>query len=486
MFDLDHVLSACALCAIAAVSCASAQTIDAYVPAPNSPPTSLAVQADGKAVLVGNFLSVGGDVRTRVARFGVNGTLDPTFADPDVDGEVKTVAVQADGKLLIGGGFDHVGGQVRHALARLDADGSLDSSFADPDLDSTVWALAIQPDGKVLVGGDFTHIGATAQNYFARIDANGGFDATFADPQLCCNVVRAVALQADGRVLIGGAFTEAGGVDGHAYLARYSDSGVLDPTFPQIPESIVLLANDILVEPDGSILLGGGGAPAARRLHADGTLDTTFNAADTDGSINTIALQPNGKMLIGGNFQQVGGQPRHALAQLNADGSFDATFGDLAFAVDAAHPNGTIYGLAAQRDGKVLAIGNFSQVLGQPRQYAARVVTGHYATDELVVQGSGASLVATWYRSGDGAELALPPVLMHSSDGVNFSTAATMTRVTNGWQAAANDDVHGARFYLQATGLAVAGADDGSQSRIASPVYSNDTIFANGFDANVE
>jgi len=81
----------------------------------------------------------------------------------------------------------------------------------------------------------FTLIGAHAQNYFARLDANGGFDASFADPELCCDpLVNAIALQADGSVLIGGAFSQAGGVNGRFYFARFSSSGVFDPSFPAI------------------------------------------------------------------------------------------------------------------------------------------------------------------------------------------------------------------------------------------------------------
>jgi len=69
----------------------------------------------------------------------------------------------------------------------------------------------VQPDGRILAGGTFTLIGSHAQNYFARLDANGAFDASFADPGLCCDpLVNTIALQANGDVLIGGAFSQAG------------------------------------------------------------------------------------------------------------------------------------------------------------------------------------------------------------------------------------------------------------------------------------
>jgi hypothetical protein len=112
----------------------------------------------------------------------------------------------------------------------------------------------------------------------------------------------------------------------------------------------------------------------------------------------------------------------------------------------------------------------------------ARVATGDYVVDELVVEGNGNSLTATWYRTGNGPELAEPPLLQHSSDGVDFTTVATMTRVANGWRASGNYDVHGATFYLRALGTTSEGAGNGSAGEVASETYSNDTIFRGDFE----
>jgi uncharacterized delta-60 repeat protein len=470
------------LIALVLASGAIAQSIESYDPQPMGPLTSLTRQADGKIIVAGNFFEVGGATYTRVARLNVDGSVDTTFADPDVDNEVKTVAVQSDGKLLIGGGFTNVGGQARHYLARLDADGALDASFADPDLNGAVWTIAVQPDGKVLAGGDFDHVGATAQNYFARLATNGTLDTSFPDPGLCCLPVRAVALQSDGHVLIGGYFAHVG-TETHFNLARYSSAGAFDPSFPNVPGDVPLVALAMLVAPDDSVYVNGTSSQPVIRLRADGNYDSTFIAAPTDSGIDGMLLQPNGKVLIGGIFQQAGGQPRHALARLNADGSLDTTFGDLHFSLSAGDPNGYIYGLAAQADGRVVVAGNFTLADGQPHQEIARVATGDYVTDALVVQGDGASLTANWYRDGDGPELTQPaPLLQHSSNGVDFTTVATMTRVAGGWRANASYDVHGATFYLRALGTTADGTGNGSPGQIASAIYSNDTIFGWGFE----
>ncbi|MEO5558313.1 MAG: hypothetical protein ABIO49_01300, partial [Dokdonella sp.] len=168
--------------------------------------------------------------------------------------------------------------------------------------------------------------------------------------------------------------------------------------------------------------------------------------------------------------------------RLNADGSLDSTFADPSFSLDANNPNGSIFGLAAQADGKVLAAGNFSLASGQARQFMARVVTGDPATCRFTGQPSGATVVVTWTRTGDGPELAQPPTLMHSTNGVNFTAFGPMTRISNGWQVTAPYNVHAALFYLQATGATSGGAQSGSAGRVASDIYFSDTIFKNGFE----
>lgn len=475
------------LALVALAPSAFSQTIDAFNPLPEGPPKALAIQPDGKILIGSSFQTVGGSMRVGVARLNVDGSVDSDFGDPDAAGDVIAIAVQADGKLLVGGGFNQVGGVARHYLARLNANGTLDTSFADPNLDGGVWSIAVQPDGKVLVAGDFTNVGSTARSYLARLTAVGALDTGFADAQLCCLPARSVALQADGQVLVGGDFSQAGGVS-HFYFARYSSDGVFDAAFPASPPPGPL-GEGTMVSPDGSIYVIGGyptsdsaNTRLVSKLTGAGALVSTYDDLHTDCCAFTFALQPNGKLLIGGNFQQVAGQPRHALARLNADGTFDGTFGDLAFSFNPTDPNGSIFGLAAQADGKVLAVGNFPLVDGQARQYMARVVTGDAVVSRFTGQPSGTTVIVTWTRSGDGPELAQPPTLMHSTDGVNFSAVGPMTPIANGWQMTAPYNVHGTPFYLRADGMTSSGAQNGSTGQVASDVWFSDTIFADGFE----
>jgi uncharacterized delta-60 repeat protein len=128
------------------------------------------VQADGKILVVGNFTSLGGATRNRIARLNLDGTLDTTF-DPNANSNVYSLAVQADGKMLVGGFFTSLGGATRNRIARLNPDGTLDSTF-DPNANNSVYSLAVQADGKILAGGIFATLGGTARSNIARLSTD--------------------------------------------------------------------------------------------------------------------------------------------------------------------------------------------------------------------------------------------------------------------------------------------------------------------------
>jgi len=350
--------------------------LDDFDPQPNSAPSTITAQSDGKILLGGNFTRVGDVVRHSLARVLPDGSVDHSFGDAAANGKVIAIVVQPDGKILIGGDFDHVGDQPRHRLARLNADGTLDSSLADANLDDSVWSIAVQTDGGILVAGDFKHVAAVSQSYLARLTTTGQLDGSFADPKLCCNVARVVRLQPDGRILVGGYFSQAGGVS-HSYLARYSTNGQLDPSFP---DGAATAITAMIVAPDGSIFTNGnyrtssGPGRVVAKLSANGVLDRKFADFGPDSSTKTLALQADGKLVIGGDFQMVAGKPRHALARLDQNGALDESLGDPAFSLDAANPNGTVNDVLVQGDGKIVAVGTFPLVAGQPHEFVARIV----------------------------------------------------------------------------------------------------------------
>jgi len=162
---------------------------------------------------------------------GAAGDVDLSF-DPGsgINGYVNTIVAQADGKMVIGGLFTTVKGLVRTNLARLNADGSGDATFNPPGSFSAVYALAVQPDGKVLVGGQFLEEcdddwGCSYPFAVIRLNVNGTLDSSF-NPAVI-GIVRSVVVQSDGKVLIGGEFTTVNGVPRPRVARLYGDSVAL-------------------------------------------------------------------------------------------------------------------------------------------------------------------------------------------------------------------------------------------------------------------
>lgn len=344
---------------------------------------AVALQPDGKIVIGGTFTGFAGTGRNRMARLNSDGTLDGTFlaAGSGANGDVSTVAIQADGKILIGGNFTSVNGTARNRIARLNADGTLDTAFlaAGSGADSSVRKIAIQADNRILVGGSFANINGTARNSVARLNADGSLDNSFLASGAGANgPVFTLAVQSDGKILIGGDFTSFNGTSRNR-VARLNSDGALDSAFLASGTG----ANDqvlaLALQSDGKVLIGGAftsvnNATRNRlaRLNTDGTLDTAFlaNAAGANYSVRAIVVQSDGWIVIGGEFGNYNGAYRGNIARLKPDGSLDETF--INFNSGA---NGRVNALALQTDGKVIVGGGFSTVNDAVRGGVARLIT---------------------------------------------------------------------------------------------------------------
>lgn len=166
-----------------------------------------AIQSDGKILIAGNFLK-------RIVRLNTDGTVDTGFnPGTGANAGILALALQGDGRILIGGDLTAFNGTPRNYLARLNADGSLDSGF-DPGTgaNSTVWTMLVDAEGRILIGGFFTTYTGTARQYIARINTDGSLDTSFDPGTGASNVVYALALQSDGKILVGGIFINYDGI----------------------------------------------------------------------------------------------------------------------------------------------------------------------------------------------------------------------------------------------------------------------------------
>ena len=389
----------------------------------NSSTYTLGLEADGRVVVGGSF-GYFGSTETPLGRLNADGSLDAGFAPKlQIPANITTVVRQPDGQLLLGGTFTEYNGVAVHRVVRVSANGVLDTDFAaasgvlpgavnalavqadgrvvagtsagvvqllgtgQPDGSFTpfssfnVAALAVQPDGRVVAGGS---IGLANGTYvgLVRLTTAGSLDATFARQSTAevgtATTTDAVLVQADGRIVASGRFAVAGQPSAYR-VVRYESTGVLDASFRNT--SAVLATGHssttptvlaLAQQPDGRLLLGGNfsfanGSPqqGVARLNTDGSPDPAFNAtAPLDGLVYSLALQPNGRVLLGGSF----GAPRPNLTRVLADGSPDASL------AATASPNGTLRTVLVQPDGGIVVGGFFSTIGGQPVAGLARLL----------------------------------------------------------------------------------------------------------------
>ncbi|NQT36657.1 MAG: hypothetical protein HQ581_04160 [Planctomycetes bacterium] len=277
----------------------------------------LLLQPDGKIIAVGSS-----SYRFALARYNADGSVDTSFG---VGGKVtvdlgaaqefaRDLVIQADGKIVVAGDFVPLGGNGDFAIVRFNPDGSLDTGFGDLGIMTTDFgfsseraaALTLQADGKLVVVG-----GADNRFAIARYDADGSLDTTFDDDGTVTTWIASggsaqdVHIDDDGRIVIlGYAYGTTTGAD--FVLARYNRDGSLDTTFDE--DGIVitdfsllpdLATNDrgtaLAVQPDGKIVAVGysdGDIAMARHVvHPSLIVVNTNNGGE--GSLRQVILDAN-------------------------------------------------------------------------------------------------------------------------------------------------------------------------------------------------
>jgi uncharacterized delta-60 repeat protein len=331
-------------------------------------------QLAGSIVVGGSFRSVNGLVANRIARLTPQGLLDASFnPGTGANSNVFALAMQADGKVLLGGEFTTVGGVGRARVARLLSNGALDTSF-DPGAGANgpVQVIAVQPDGKVLVGGDFTSFaGQTSRAYLVRLEADGTLDATFAP--VLNGPVQALAVRSDGGIYVGGCFISAGGT-ARGRIALLTTNGTLDTSFnPGAGFNGVV--RTLALQSDGRLVVGGAfdtfqfnPVGFLVRLQPNGQRDTSFAVgAGANGPVNAVAVAPGDKIYVTGAFDLFDGLPRAGYVRLRPDGALDPLF-DI-----GTGANGPVFAAVAQPNSALVIGGDFTACNGIPRTGLARI-----------------------------------------------------------------------------------------------------------------
>jgi uncharacterized delta-60 repeat protein len=391
--------------------------------------SAIAVQSDGKAVMGGSFPMYNGTGRRNIARVNSDGSLDAAYAtNTGANDVVYDCKLQPDGKILIAGLFTLVNGVSRNRIARLNTDGSIDPTFAPPSgMDGSVYSLALQPDGKILIAGEFGLVNGTVRNRIARLNADGSTDQTFNPGSGGNNEAYRVLLQPDGKVLLGGVFTQFNGA-AVGRLVRLTSTGAVDNMF-STGTGMDSYVFDFALQADGKIIVGGNftaynGTLRSRiaRLNADGTLDQSYNMG-FDNAIRRMAFQADGKLLVGGAFTLVNGYTRQCCARLNADGSVDASF-------DAGVVNGAVLSVAPLADGRIVFGGTFGTFGGHPHEELVRVDANGAVDPGSSMYGVGNSVFALAVQP-DGKLLVGSQSTRYGNSGRNRFTRVVMYAGTN-------------------------------------------------------
>lgn len=413
--------------------------------------TSVVVQADGKILVAGNPTSSNS---LQLFRLNSDGSPDGPFAATSFiqgvgSSDARIWAVQPDGKILASRHFVGVH-QASTVLYRVNTDGSLDSGF---QLVFEEWNskhylkdLIVLPDGKLLIGGVHTF------GFVFKVNSDGSKDTAWDGPLLNHSLgfpmAEDIGMQSTGKVLFTGRYTSVNGLP-RTGLTRLNADGTLDMTFPQSSDNgkvEVVSGDKILVGSSAGfglrkLFADGGhdgsyatqafgysnwvmdiqdrvhlfaylGIPASYRfvrLDVGGSLDNAYSpGASIVGTISALGYQPDGKVVVSGEFNKMDGYAASGFARVNADGWFDSSFnGGTGF---SSPPTAIV----VQGDGKILVGGYFSTYNGVPHPNLVRLnpdgsVDGGFTADvdssvaTIVLQSDGKILIGGYFSAVNSA-----------------------------------------------------------------------------------
>lgn len=395
-----------------------------WQPVANASSRTIALDSNGDIWLGGLFTTVNALNRLRYASVNTSGTALPQTGTI-ANGEVFCICQLFDGKVLIGGSFTSVSGVTRNRLARFNADGSFDAAF-NVAANGTVLGLALQADGSIIVTGSFTTLGGVAHAGIGKLTSTGTVDNTF-NTQLSSVVSASAITQTDGKIVVFGQVSFVGTTTRNS-LFRLNADGSLDTTFDASPNRPVFSA---ALTSDGKVLAGGiytsiGGASKTglNRLTAVGAHDSAFS--ELQAAVLTSTVQCDGKAIVG-SFATGSLAPTERLVRLSTTGTNDSTF--------VATARNTINGLALQEDGKVVLAGAFT-VSGGTTRFVARLLNDNNAAISSLSIISPTSV--QWLRGGTLPETQIVVFDYSQDSGATWTRLGQGTRISGGWSYSGN------------------------------------------------
>ena len=474
--------------------------------------------ADGSVIVGGRFSTLDGVERASLGRVRADGTVDADLRVLSDTGVFTALAVFEDG-VWLGGDMAQVAGSAAGRLVKLDHRGRR-APAQSPALNRPPLALLPLDNDRLLVGGDFTQVGAQVASHLLLVENSSGTRLPL--PVGADGTVHALARQADGKILVGGAFNAINGVSRRA-IARLNADLSLDTGFNLVmdPSAVV---RAIAITPDGGFVLGGSfsalgieGRQNLAKVRADGVTQALFTP-NPNGRVDTLLVAPNGQIYVGGSFTSIGGQARSRVARLDADGSvssFAPTVnagttrvsalalqadgrvllggnGGLLKRVESSGANDPVWslsfagsadGLSLGSDGRLWVIGSFTSLGGEPRNGIARIAPPDRNAPQVLAYTSALNRVFWGLRDTAPDVAAAPRASVSFDRGQSFTPLPAMVRQSSLWRSslALPPDTE-ALLRIEAAHAGAPAGSGSSELRTEVLLFQSSALFADGFE----
>ena len=323
------------------------------------------------------FVILGGLAITQTPAYASGLVLDEDFS-PSLNGRVREIVVQPDDQVLIGGEFTTIDGVSASRFARLTKDGAVDSTLQTGiAADDGVFAIALQDDGKIIVGGIFTKFSGFNAERIARINSNGTFDSSFSPSGGnggASSGIYEIYVTSNGQIIAAGDFLTFNSVVKERIVKLNANDGSIDTTFNlefnnRSTKIISIDNNELLVTGFFTTITAPQVNSYTRRrvgaITENGSVLTKFNGPGANNLVWAAAKLANGQVMIGGDFTSYNGFAITRLALFNSDHTLNTDF--------QATANGRIRALLPVGNDKILLGGDFTEINGIARPYLAMI-----------------------------------------------------------------------------------------------------------------
>jgi len=355
----------------------------------NSSVRAIGRLSNGKYIVAGDFTLYDTYVVNRIALIDSNGLIDNTFlSGTGFNGIVRTVAIDVNDDIIVGGDFTSYNGVPAWKILKLKTNGEIDTTFNNMGVgfDGNVYTIKIDANNKLMIGGDFYIYNTDSVTRIVRLNSNGTIDTTFNAGNGANFKVKAITIQSNNKVVIGGDFTSFDG-EVKRKIARLNSNGSLDSTFNHasgINGGFNGSVNALEVLND-KIIVGGSftkyddiNANQIVILNQDGSRDTTFSPILFMNSVNSLQVLENNKIVFAGNPYVNGSVPFPNIIKVDFDGNEDISFNN---------GNGfdnNVYVVIKDSNNKLMVGGQFLKYFNNvDKKYITRLKTDGYPDSQF-------------------------------------------------------------------------------------------------------